>query len=140
MKRYVWKTSQLIYSILLTSKSHSLKEITNPLKNLTTYQIWYLTWLIFIDFIVWPPEVIDIWRSNAFRIIWGEKEVSEWNRNTRKPKIWYVTWLIFIYLIFWQFLEIMLKGRSNWRLNWRLDIYVYISAWLMWKTYENMSD
>ena len=41
---------------------------------MTTQEIWYLTWLIFIDFIFWPPEVIDFWRSNASMIIWGQKK------------------------------------------------------------------
>ena len=31
--------------------------------NTNKSMIWYLTWLIFIDFIFWPPEVFDIWRS-----------------------------------------------------------------------------
>ena len=35
------------------------------------------------------------------RIIWGNKGVSEWNRNTKKPVIWYLTWLIFIDFVFW---------------------------------------
>ena len=30
--------------------------------------------LIFIDFIFWPPEVINIWKSKTFRIIYGRKE------------------------------------------------------------------
>ena len=24
--------------------------------------IWYLSWLVFIDFIFWPPKIINIWR------------------------------------------------------------------------------
>ena len=40
-------------------------------------------------FHIWPPEVIDIWRPNAIRIIYGQKWVSEWNQNTKK--LWFDT-------------------------------------------------
>ena len=51
--------------------------------------IWYLTRLIFIDFIFWPPEVIDIWRS------WppGPSEVIKGSQNgIGTPKnLWFNT-------------------------------------------------
>ena len=49
---------------------------------------------IFIDFIFWPPEVINI--RNASRIIWGQKGVSEWNRIVWK---WYFS-------VFSEFMEV----------------------------------
>ena len=63
--------------------------------------IWYFTWPIFIDFIFWPTEVIDIWRSIP---PWTSlvKKGSQNRIGTPKiPVIWYLTWLIFIDFIFW---------------------------------------
>ena len=58
-----------------------------------------------------PPEVIDIWRSNTFRIIYGQKGASEWNQNTKKnPMIWFLTWPTFIGFIFWPEVKIRKKG------------------------------
>ena len=52
--------------------------------------IWYLTWLIFIDLIFWPPEVSKFYRS---RPPWSIRMESE----HKKPLIWYLTWLIIIH-------------------------------------------
>ena len=35
--------------------------------------IWYLKWLIFINLIFWPPEVIEVWRSNLQDHQWSER-------------------------------------------------------------------
>ena len=51
--------------------------------------IWYLTWLIFIDFIFWPPEVIDIWRS---RPSWSsEVKNGSQNRIGTPKNLWFDT-------------------------------------------------
>ena len=36
-------------------------------RNTKKPMIWYLTLLIIINFIFWPPEVIDIWRSKCLQ-------------------------------------------------------------------------
>ena len=81
-------------SRIIWDKKGSQNGIGTPKKPM----IWYLTKLIFIDFIFWPPEFIDIWRSRP-----PGSSVSYWNRNTKKPMIWYLTWTIYIDLIFWPF-------------------------------------
>ena len=91
-------------------------------RNTKKLMIWYLTWPIFMDFIFWPTEVIDIWRS---RPPWSSEVKKGLRMESENQKAYdlipHVTHLQWFHIL--TFLEVVIEGRSNWR------SYVNISTW-----------
>ena len=91
--------------------------------------------LILIDFIFWPPEIIDIWRSRPP----GSSEVKQGLRMESEHQkthdlITHITHFHWFHIL--TFLEIVIEGRSNWRSDKCVNISTY-DVWVSKKKWKH---